>query len=449
MIYSTTPYNAKNPPSVLWTATDPVTNSVSSGIQTPAATLVTTEGLNQSVTSPTVSDIAGNTAASVTVSGINYDKTPPVVGALPAPNANGWYGLSYLGNAAITKNNPLKLNFSAAPAGGTTDALSGVSTVTGVPALISGIATFTADSKNTAGTTETVTATDVAGNSITTAVPVKIDTAVPTIKATVTTALPKSGWYSTGTVTVGYTCTDVGPSGIATCPPNDAASSSSLTNAGTTFSQTAIDNAGNSSTPVSTVVKYDNTPPTFAAATQSPAANANGWNNANVTVNWNCTDALSGVTATCTSPVTTASTSSAGTTVGPVTATDKAGNTASSGTYVVYLDKTAPTFGTLTASGATKTGTPATTVKATLTLSITEAVSGVDTANSSATYTITVGTKTYASGSLTVGATSATAAVSFTGLAAITTYTVSVTPAIKDNAGNSGVATAKTVTLKI
>ncbi len=86
-------------------------------------------------------------------------------------------------------------------------------------------------------------------------------------------------------------------------------------------------------------VIVDRTPPVITY-TQSPAANANGWNNSDVTVTFHCSDALSGVTC-CTPPVT-VSGETAGTDVTGC-ATDGAGNHATV-TDTVKIDETAPTI---------------------------------------------------------------------------------------------------------
>ena len=51
----------------------------------------------------------------------------------------------------------------------------------------------------------------------------------------------------------------------------------------------------------STTVRIDKPPPTISGAV--PAANANGWFNAPVTVSWSCADVTSGV-ASCPAPTT-------------------------------------------------------------------------------------------------------------------------------------------------
>ena len=91
----------------------------------------------------------------------------------------------------------------------------------------------------------------------------------------------------------------------------------------------------------------DRTPPTVIA-TATPAANANGWNNADVTVSYTCTDSGSGVDAAASSladDVLSASGTATGTCV------DRAGNSANA-SYTAQIDEVTPT---VTYSGNTNT----------------------------------------------------------------------------------------------
>jgi len=101
----------------------------------------------------------------------------------------------------------------------------------------------------------------------------------------------------------------------------------------------AVDLAGNVESAHTITVQIDRASPTITAA-QSPAANATGWNNSNVTVSFSCADDLSGV-ASCTSPITVSAEGANQTVKG--TATDVAGNSATT-TRVISLDKTAPSL---------------------------------------------------------------------------------------------------------
>src|SRR5262249_7423886 len=86
----------------------------------------------------------------------------------------------------------------------------------------------------------------------------KVDTTRPTITATLTPPANAAGWNKSS-VTVSWTCTDPGGSGIASCSPNR-----SVTAAGTTqVSGTATDLAGNTTT-VSQAVNIDQTKPSCA-----------------------------------------------------------------------------------------------------------------------------------------------------------------------------------------
>jgi RHS repeat-associated protein len=160
-----------------------------------------------------------------------------------------------------------------------------------------------------------------------------VDNDPPTIQATVSPTPNAAGWNNTN-VTVTFVCGD------ATSPVTSCPSPQTITTEGANqvVSGTATDAAGNTAT-TSVTLKIDKTPPVITAAS-SPAPNAAGWNNSDVTVSFTCSDSISGV-ASCPSPVVmTAET--AGLSVSG-TATDIAGNTAST-SITVKLDKTPPTI---------------------------------------------------------------------------------------------------------
>ncbi len=261
-----------------------------SGVATcPAPIPVSTEGANQPFCASAV-DVAGNTAQACVT--LNIDKTPPLITAtaLPAANANGW------NISAVT------VTFQCS------DALSGVATcpgpqtvsVQGANQIISG------------------TVTDIAGNTTTASVTINLETAGPTITVSGAPLANAAGWNNTA-VTVDFLCTPaVAP--ITSCPQEQVASTEG---ANQTISGTVTDAAGNTAS-TSITLNIDETPPTIAA-TISPAPDANGLVTApSATVNFTCSDALSGVL-TCPSPVT-VTTSGLQNISG--TATDIAGNTA-------------------------------------------------------------------------------------------------------------------------
>lgn len=85
------------------------------------------------------------------------------------------------------------------------------------------------------------------------------------------------------------------------------------------------------------IIGIDNAPPTITA-TVDPPANAAGWNNTNVKVSFECTDAISGI-ASCTDPVPVTGEGDGQVISG--TAVDNAGNTATT-SVTINIDKTSP-----------------------------------------------------------------------------------------------------------
>ncbi len=89
----------------------------------------------------------------------------------------------------------------------------------------------------------------------------------------------------------------------------------------------------------SVTVKRDTTNPNISFVSRTPAANVNGWNNSDVTINWDCTDIVSGAFNPGESE--TVSTEGQDQSVSG-TCTDNAGNTASDTQLGINIDKTAP-----------------------------------------------------------------------------------------------------------
>lgn len=374
--------------SITWAATD-AGSGVASG-PTPATDSVTSNSAGVTKTATAV-DRLGNTASgSVTV---KLDKSAPTIAgsASPAPNANGW------------NNTDVTVTFTCG------DTLSGVKSCSGPTTLTS----------SAANQSVTGTAVDNADNSSTATVSnIGIDKVAPTLTGAPTAGPNAAGWYNAD-VTVHWTCADslsgivgscpadstisgegtaltanasvadkagnstsassspavkidkTAPTTTATAPTNwnntdvtvalnasDALSGVKATHyrldggadqTGTTVAVSAegvhtlqfwsVDNAGNTEATKSVQVKIDKTPPTINHS-QSPAANADGWNNGDVTVTFTCTDSGSGV-ASCT-PAQTVSTEGANQPV-TGTATDNAGNTATDPAHV-NIDKTKPTI---------------------------------------------------------------------------------------------------------
>jgi len=287
---------------VSFTCTD--TLSGVGSLSTP--TVLDTEGA-QSVNGICV-DQAGNSAAA-TVTSINIDLTQPTVTSSRSvqPNINGW------------NNVPLTVSFSC------TDTLSGTNSTSGPTTLGQG-----------SGQSVTGTCTDRAGNSAsTTATNINIDLTSPTITGSLSPSPNATGWVNSS-ATVNFTCFD-SLSGVAFCSPPTSPSSEGFGQSVTGF---VTDLAGNNASATVSNINIDKTLPTITGS-PSPSANADGWNNVAVTVNFACTDGLSGVASYSNSS--TVSAEGAGQSV-IGTCTDIAGNTASATVGNINIDLANPTI---------------------------------------------------------------------------------------------------------
>lgn len=162
-----------------------------------------------------------------------------------------------------------------------------------------------------------------------------IDVTNPTISTSRTPAANSYGWNNAN-VTARYTASDA-HSGLATPSSGSSVFTTEGANQSVTF--TATDKVGNSKSATVTGINIDKTKPTITGS-PSPTANAYGWNNTNVIVHFTGSDTLSGI-ATVTSDVTISSEGTNRSATG--TATDKAGNSASTTVSGINIDKTAPT----------------------------------------------------------------------------------------------------------
>ena len=136
-----------------------------------------------------------------------------------------------------------------------------------------------------------------------------------------TSSTAKSAWTFTFTAPTGNGVQAVTVAGSRNVNPQGKCTGST----GTTQASYALDNTG----PVVT-------------GTLSPAPNAAGWNNSDVTIAWSATDAGSGVGSGPTPSSDSVNQSTAGATKS-ATATDRVGNTGG-GTVTVKLDQAAPTI---------------------------------------------------------------------------------------------------------
>ncbi|MDP9388719.1 MAG: PxKF domain-containing protein [Actinomycetota bacterium] len=171
-------------------------------------------------------------------------------------------------------------------------------------------------------------AKDVAGNTGTDSVTVKLDKTAPGITGAATTSPNANGWYS-GSVAVRFTCTD-GLSGIATCPVDAV-----LTSDGSGQSATgkAVDRADNEKSVSVGGINIDSTKPAIAIEGLKPIYTLGEATN----LSCSATDGGSGVDANgCKVTVTGGTAGGVGTFTYTATATDKAGNIATqTGTYKV------------------------------------------------------------------------------------------------------------------
>jgi len=163
------------------------------------------------------------------------------------------------------------------------------------------------------------------------------DNTPPVIVPTITGTLGSNGWYRSD-VSVTWSVTDP-ESGIA----SSSGCSPSLLTADTTgvnLTCSATNGVGLSNS-VTATIKIDRTAPTLTGS-RTPAPNAAGWNNVNVTVNFVCSDATSGVA---TPPLTpqVVSTEGAGQSRS-AGCTDAAGNSSAATVSGINIDKTAPTI---------------------------------------------------------------------------------------------------------
>ena len=130
-------------------------------------------------------------------------------------------------------------------------------------------------------------ATEFSDSIYSTSLPV-LDTTPPTITAAQTPAANVAGWNNTS-VTVTFSCADESQgSGLASCTPPVTISTEGQ---GQTVTGTAVDNAGNTSTTTATV----NIDKTVPVASNSTLSTPLVLFSANMTMNANATDALSGV----------------------------------------------------------------------------------------------------------------------------------------------------------
>lgn len=364
---------------VTFTCSDTGTFQSGINLNTVAGSTVITEGLNQSVTNTGLCiDNAGNIADPVTVNNINIDLTAPVTtsslnGTL---GNNGWY----TSNVTVTL--------------GATDNLSGVNT-TQYSVNGGSLQTYSAPFSVTSEGSNTVTyaSTDNADNTeLTNQQTVKIDTVAPSTQASLSGTLGTNNWY-TSDVTVTLDGEDSISGVAATQYSTDSGATWNTytapfvvsTEGSNTVLYHSVDNAGNTESNKSISFKIDKTAPTITYVGRT-APNANGWNNTNVTLNWTCSDAISGVVASSVNATVTTEGQNQSSTG---TCTDNAGNSYSDTQNNINIDKTAPTLSPIVSPNPVLLNG-----SATASAHATDSLSGIDTQSCDAVVTSTVGAHT-------------------------------------------------------
>jgi hypothetical protein len=331
----------KSDVTVTWACSDAGSGVVGSTV----SKTVSSEGSNQSATGTCV-DQAGRTA-SATVSGISIDKTAPgiLIGRSPSANSAGWNDGDV--TVAWTGSDGLP---------GLVDA--GGSTVIGEGEDQSASATCTDKAGNTAS--------DSVGN-------IDVDETDPGISYLGQSPDANAAGWNNTPVDLVWACAD----GLSGPVEETATRRLDTEGAGQSATATCTDRAGNSTSDTQSGFDIDLTKPVLSLVGTAPT----GWHRTDVTVEWTCTDALSGVaTSDLTDTVSTEGTDG----VASASCTDAAGNTATAEVTHIKVDKTAPV---LTLHGTAPSGWHNAAV--TVDWACEDALSGVDEDASTLTDTVT------------------------------------------------------------
>lgn len=240
------------------------------------------------------------------------DTTPPVI----TPNVTGTLGDNdwYTSNVSVSWT-----------------VVDNESTITSKSAACD---TTTNINSDTTGQTVSCSATSAGGTS-NQSVTIKRDATAPSVTVSLArAAADHNGWYN-APVDYSVSAKSDATSGIASC--QDVATYSGPDSLTASVSRECTDLAGNVGSD-SESFQYDNTDPTITAT--RTAANANGWNNTAVTVDFTCNDNLSGVDGACGPDKTLTSEGANQSATGNVA--DVAGNTNSKTVSDIDIDLTDP-----------------------------------------------------------------------------------------------------------
>lgn len=313
---------------VTWTCTDDGGSGVADA---PDATVVDGEGANLSV-SASCTDVAGNTTTE-TASGIRIDRTAPVTTAsLAEPGDDGWHSAAVEVTLSGSDNLSGVASTFYTVDGGAQQQYSGAFSI-----AADGVHTITFWSKDAAGNVEK------AGPSI----EVKVDTTAPATTV-INPISPASGWFVKTGIPFAFQVSDAHSGVAATYYTIDGGEAQTygapfeedLSTGEHKITYWSVDIAGNTEAVQELTINVDTVLPTITGEAV-PAANAFGWNNDDVTVEFTCADAESGI-AVC-EPDVLLENEGAGQTA-PGQARDNAGNLNSTTVGPVNIDRTKPTL---------------------------------------------------------------------------------------------------------
>jgi len=200
-------------------------------------------------------------------------------------------------------------------------------------------------------TTYTCSATSAGGSSGPISVVVKRDASAPTVTGSPATSPNGAGWYKTS-VTLNWSCADVGPSGLFdSCPATTVLSDEGRDQVGSLGP--ISDNAGNTTTGTSSPpVNIDESAPNVSAATAATPVNVSGvdWYKDSVTFQWTATDpdladGSAGSGAGAPTPGSTTFNTTGTSQSATATSTDLASNTGTGHLAGVNVDASLPTVG--------------------------------------------------------------------------------------------------------
>jgi predicted extracellular nuclease len=281
-------------------------------------------------------------------------------------------------------------------------------------------------------TTITYTATDASGNTATATQKVTVvDDTPPAITAPLDAVYELAIMVPAANPTDANAIDNCGPVTLTVTESSNGGAGSPANPLVIIRMYTATDGSGNSASATQTITVMDITPPLITGApTTSP--NANHWWNTPVTVHFTCADNSGNVT--CPADVTLSGDGADQSVTG--TATDAAGNTATTTVGDIDIDQTKPT---ITFTGAA-TYTVSQTVN--ITCAAADTLSGLSTAvcpgASGAAFTFGLGSHTLSASATDAAGNASTATFTFT----VTDDTASVCTLVQQFVSNSGVATS-------